>query len=186
MIGAGAGACGFVKSYRALNTDDEIIVFSKENFPFYNRVLLPDYISGALRWDNLVKMTDAEEKEYKIKLHRGVSIEKIDREAKVVTDSNGDIHSYDVLVMATGSRAAMLRDVPTMNGIFTMRSRMDADNFKEHVDPSKGKVIIVGGGLVGNRTGGIIAGSKCGGDDCSTYFKINGPAARSVGQPVIA
>ena len=149
VIGAGAGACGFIKSYRALNTDDEIIVFSKENFPFYNRVLLPDYISGALRWENLVKMTDAEEKEYKIKLHRGISIEKIDREAKVVADSNGEIHSYDVLVMATGSRAAMMRDVPTMNGIFTMRSRTDADNFKAHVDPAKGKVVIVGGGLLG-------------------------------------
>ena len=149
VIGAGAGACGFIKSYRALNTEDEIEIFSKENYPFYNRVLLPDYISGVLQWDNLVKMTDEEEKEYKIKLHRGVSIEKIDRERKMVTDSNGNEHHYDILLMATGSRAAMLRDVPPMKGIFTMRSRMDADNFKNHIDASKGKVIIVGGGLLG-------------------------------------
>ena len=66
VIGAGAGACGFVKSYRALNEEDEIEVFSKENFPFYNRVLLPDYISGALPWNNLVKMTDEEEKSLKL------------------------------------------------------------------------------------------------------------------------
>lgn len=149
VIGAGAGACGFVKSYRALNTDDEITIFSKENFPFYNRVLLPDYISGVLPWNNLVKMTDEEEKEYKIKLHRGASIENIDRTNKVVTDSNGNEHSYDVLLMATGSRAAMLKDVPSLKGIFTMRSRMDADSFKGHVDAAKGKVIIVGGGLLG-------------------------------------
>ncbi|MGZ8542192.1 MAG: FAD-dependent oxidoreductase, partial [Chitinophagaceae bacterium] len=149
VIGAGAGACGFVRSYRALNTDDEITIFSKENFPFYNRVLLPDYISGALPWDNLVKMTDAEEKQFKIKLHRGVSIEKIDRENKSVTDSNGHTHQYDILLMATGSRAAMLRDTPPMNGIFTMRSRTDADSFTEHIDPSKGRIIIVGGGLLG-------------------------------------
>ena len=43
----------------------------------------------------------------------------------------------------------MLRDVPSMKGIFTMRSRKDADYFKDHVDPAKGKVIIVGGGLLG-------------------------------------
>jgi ferredoxin-nitrate reductase len=149
IIGAGAGACGFIKSYRELNTDDELIVFSKENFPFYNRVLLPDYISGALNWDNLVKMTDAEEREYRIKLHRGVSIEKIDRQAKTVTDSNGQTHDYDILLIATGSRPALMRDVPSMNGIFTMRSRTDADSFKEHVDPEKGTVVIVGGGLLG-------------------------------------
>ncbi|MFC0773537.1 molybdopterin-dependent oxidoreductase [Terrimonas alba] len=149
VVGAGAGACGFVKSYRALNTEDEIEIFSKEDFPFYNRVLLPDYISGTLPWHSLVKMTDEEEYDYNIKLHRGVSIEHIDREKKIVTDNKGNVHSYDILIMATGSRAAMLRDVPAMKGIFTMRSRLDADNFKEHVDASKGGVVIVGGGLLG-------------------------------------
>lgn len=149
VIGAGAGACGFVKSYRALNTEDEIEVFSKEDFPFYNRVLLPDYISGVLPWNSLVKMSDEEEYDYNIKLHRGVSIENIDRERRTVTDSKGVVHFYDTLIMATGSRAAMLRDVPAMKGIFTMRSRVDADNFKNHIDPSKGRVVIVGGGLLG-------------------------------------
>ena len=149
VIGAGAGACGFVKSYRALNVTDQLEIFSKENFPFYNRVLLPDYISGALPWDNLVKMTDEEEAQFNIKLHRGVSIESIDRENKTVTDSNGQLHQYDVLLIATGSRAAMLRDVPSLKGIFTMRSRKDADSFKDHVDPAKGKVVVLGGGLLG-------------------------------------
>jgi ferredoxin-nitrate reductase len=139
----------FCKKLRALNSEDEIEVFSKENFPFYNRVLLPDYISGVLPWNDLVKMTGEEEKEFKIKLHRGVSIENLDRKNRIATDSNGVEHSYDILLMATGSRAAMLRDVPAMQGIFTMRNRMDADNFKNHIDPTKGKVIIVGGGLLG-------------------------------------
>src|SRR4029079_9727283 len=149
VIGAGAGACGFVKSYRTVNTTDEITVFSKENTPFYNRVLLPDYISGALPWNSLVKMTDDEEDEFDIRLHRGVSIVKIDREAKTVTDSNGNIHFYDVLLMATGSRAALLKDIPALKGIFTMRNRIDADNFRNHIDPANGNVIIVGGGLLG-------------------------------------
>ena len=30
-----------------------------------------------------------------------------------------------------------------------MRSRLDADQFKEHIDPAKGKVVILGGGLLG-------------------------------------
>src|SRR4029079_9453731 len=58
-------------------------------------------------------------------------------------------HHYDVLLMATGSRAALLRDIPSLKGIFTMRNRTDADSFKDHIDPAKGKVIIVGGGLLG-------------------------------------
>ncbi|WP_431295189.1 FAD-dependent oxidoreductase [Pedobacter sp. P26] len=149
VIGAGAGACGFVKSYRALNNEDDIEIFSKENFPFYNRVLLPDYIIGSLPWHNLIKMSDSEETDYRIKLHRGLGIEKINKENKTVTDSNGEIHYYDVLLLATGSRAFVLKDLPKLNGIFTMRSRNDADSFKKHIDTTNGKVVIVGGGLLG-------------------------------------
>ncbi len=149
LIGAGAGSFGFIKSYRAVNTEDEIVVFSKENFPFYNRVMLPDYISGVQEWEQLIKMQTEEEFIYNIQLHRGVSVEQINRESKTVIDSKGVMHHYDVLIMATGSRATMLRDIPALKGIFSMRSRMDADNFKDHIDPQKGKVVIVGGGLLG-------------------------------------
>ena len=149
VVGAGAGACGFVRSYRRVNRTDDIEVFSKEAFPFYNRVLLPDYISGYMPWDNLVRMTDKEEKEFRITLNRGVSIVSIDRESKSVTDSNGAIHYYDVLLLATGSRAATLRDLPAMEGMFTMRSRTDADRFRTYITGREGKVVIVGGGLLG-------------------------------------
>jgi ferredoxin-nitrate reductase len=73
VIGAGAGAFGFVKTYRGLNADDEIHVFSNEALPFYNRVLLPDYVTGHLKWDSLVKMTDDEERCFNIHFHRGTA-----------------------------------------------------------------------------------------------------------------
>jgi len=148
VIGAGAGSYGFVKSYREINQEDEITIFSKEDFPFYNRVMLPDYISGEQQWEQLVKMKDSEEPQYNIRLLRGVSVEKVNREEKYVTDSRGIRTPYDVLIMATGSRAAVPRNVPSLPGIFTMRSRTDADNFKKHV-PKNGHVVIVGGGLLG-------------------------------------
>ncbi|HEY5327623.1 MAG TPA: FAD-dependent oxidoreductase, partial [Mucilaginibacter sp.] len=148
VIGAGAGAYGFVKSYRALNQDDEITIFSKEDFPFYNRVMLPDYISGEQKWEQLVKMKDEDEPGYKIRLLRGVSIEKIDRINKQVIDSRGIKTGYDILLIATGSRASVPKNVPALPGIFTMRNRTDADNFKKHL-PEDGHVVIVGGGLLG-------------------------------------
>ncbi|MDP9081048.1 MAG: molybdopterin-dependent oxidoreductase [Bacteroidota bacterium] len=148
VIGAGAGAFGFVKSYRELNPEDEITIFSKENHPFYNRVMLPDYISGEQKWEQLVKMKDSEEPGYNIRLLRGISIEKIDRDNKQVTDSRGIRTAYDILVIATGSRASIPKNTPSLPGIFSMRSRNDADNFKKHV-PKNGHVVIVGGGLLG-------------------------------------
>ena len=147
IVGAGAGAHGFVRSYRALNQDDEIIIFSKEDLPFYNRVQLPDYISGVQSWDQLVRMTDEEEGDCGIRLHRGVSIDSIDRVNQLVTDSTGKLTHYDTLILATGSRAALPKNVPRLEGIFTLRSRMDADRFKAQV--GGGHVVIAGGGLLG-------------------------------------
>ncbi|HEX2536151.1 MAG TPA: molybdopterin-dependent oxidoreductase [Chitinophagaceae bacterium] len=148
IVGAGAGAYGFVKAYRKWNTEDHITIFSREDFPFYNRVLLPDYISGALPWENLIKMNEEEEKRSSIQLRRGVSVVRIDRERKVVVDDSGRETPYDVLLLATGSRAAVPRNVPGLKGIFTMRTRLDADAFREAVPPG-GHVVIVGGGLLG-------------------------------------
>ncbi|SMD07220.1 nitrate reductase [Pedobacter nyackensis] len=148
VIGAGAGAHGFVRSYRELNKEDQITIFSKENLPFYNRVMLPDYISGTQKWEQLVKMKDEEEPAYNIKHLRGVGIEKIDREKKYVTDVTGRKTPYDVLVMATGSRATLPKNAPSLPGIFTMRNRNDADNFRQHI-PKNAHVVIVGGGLLG-------------------------------------
>ncbi|WP_375436552.1 molybdopterin-dependent oxidoreductase [uncultured Hymenobacter sp.] len=149
VVGAGAGAYGFVKSYRELNQEDDITIFSKEDFPFYNRVMLPDYISGHQDWAQLVKMQDEEEPTYNIRLLRGVSVEHVNRAEKYVIDSRGQRTPYDVLIMATGSRAAVPRNVPSLPGIFTMRSRTDADNFKNHLPAREAHVVIVGGGLLG-------------------------------------
>lgn len=156
VVGAGAGAYGFVKSYREKNSLDEIEIFSKEACPFYNRVMLPDYISGAQKWSQLVKMTDEEEKRAHIVLRRGLSIIHIDRENKTVTDDKGHRHAYDILVLATGSRPTMLKDVPPLEGIFTMRNRDDAERFLTHLSPSKDKVVIIGGGLLGIELAGSL------------------------------
>jgi ferredoxin-nitrate reductase len=110
--------------------------------------MLPDYISGEQQWEQLVKIKDSEEPEYKIRLLRGIGIEKIDRVSKQLTDSRGIKTPYDVLLIATGSRASVPKNVPSLPGIFTMRSRNDADNFKKHI-PKNAHVVIVGGGLLG-------------------------------------
>jgi len=148
IIGAGAGAHGFVRSYREVNQEDELIIFSKEDQPFYNRVMLPDYISGHQSWAQLVKMQDHEEPAHAIDLRRGVHVTEVNRAERYVVDSLGQHTSYDILIMATGSRAAVPRGVPTLPGIFTMRSRTDADDFKKHL-PEQAHVVIVGGGLLG-------------------------------------
>ncbi|MBK7842561.1 MAG: molybdopterin-dependent oxidoreductase [Bdellovibrionales bacterium] len=151
IVGSGSGAFGFVTSYRELNREDEIVVFGNENTPFYNRILLPDYINGSLKWQQLVKMNDedAKSESNNFTFHRGVGIKAIDQSRKRLTDELDQVHTYDKLILAMGSRSLMIKDVPSMQGIFTMRTKSDADSLKRYMDLSKGKIVIVGGGLLG-------------------------------------
>ncbi len=155
IVGAGAAAFRFVQNYRESNEVDEIHVFSKEPNLFYNRVLLPEYITEELTWDALLKIKQLELKKLKITVHPETSISNIDSKHNVVTDSNGVEHSYSKLILATGSRAFIPSGVQIdLPGRFTMRNKQDADSFKAYLDatglpPEEQHVVIVGGGLLG-------------------------------------
>ncbi|KAA5822344.1 molybdopterin-dependent oxidoreductase [Algibacter amylolyticus] len=155
VVGAGAAAFRFVQNYREYNEVDEIHVFSKEPNLFYNRVLLPEYVTEELSWEQLLKIKQKELKKLNIQLHPETFITQIDKKAKRVTDSNHVEHDFNKLILATGSRAFVPKDVQIdLPGRFTMRNKMDADSFKAHLEatglpPEEQHVVIVGGGLLG-------------------------------------
>ena len=155
VIGAGAAAYRFIQSYREKNSKDTLHVFSKEKDPFYNRVLLPEYVSDELSWAALEKIKKGELQKLNVNLHPGIGIAKIDEIEKKVIDSQGTEHAYDLLIMATGSRAFVPSDVKMdVPGRFTMRERGDADKLKQYLQKTglpaeEQHVVIVGGGLLG-------------------------------------
>ncbi|MFC4874388.1 molybdopterin-dependent oxidoreductase [Negadavirga shengliensis] len=149
VVGAGAAAYRFIQTYRELNREDEIHVFSKEQHPFYNRVLLPDYVNRHKSWEDLKKFKDGEMDKLDIHLFTSNGISSIDRHAKSVMDERGKMHHYDRLILATGSSAFIPPETPMhLPGVFTMRNRQNADDLKAYLD-YKGHVVIVGGGLLG-------------------------------------
>ncbi|MEL6945441.1 MAG: FAD-dependent oxidoreductase, partial [Bacteroidota bacterium] len=155
IVGAGAAAYRFIQTYRELNPNDELIVFSKEEYPFYNRVLLPEYVSEHLTWEQLQKITERELYEMRVRLYKSTSIDTINAKEQYVKDSKGITHFYDRLILATGSRPFVPRDVPLhIEGVFTIRHRENADHLKAYLDKTgipanEQQVIIVGGGLLG-------------------------------------
>ncbi len=155
VAGAGAAAFRFIQNYREQNETDEIHVFSKEPNLFYNRVLLPEYVTEELTWEQLLKIKNKELNKLNVHLHPETYISKVDKDNKSVTDNNGEAHSFDKLILATGSRAFIPNDVQIdLPGRFTMRNKSDADKFKTYLDatglpPEEQHVVIVGGGLLG-------------------------------------
>lgn len=155
VIGAGAAAFRFIQNYREINTTDEIIVFSNEENPFYNRVLLPEYVTAELSWDKLLKIKDDSLSKLNITMKSGVGIDSINATDKIVVDSQGTTHTFDNLILATGSRPFIPENAQLhLPGRFTIRKKEDADRLKNYLDqtnlaPEEQHVVIVGGGLLG-------------------------------------
>ncbi|HYG18333.1 MAG TPA: FAD-dependent oxidoreductase, partial [Ohtaekwangia sp.] len=149
VVGAGAAAYRFLHTYRSLNQTDEIHVFSKEKDPFYNRVLLPEYVNSTLSWEMLQKFKAGEFESLNVSLHLENEIVMINRTQQFVVDSHGKKHMYDKLILATGSRANVPKEAPVhLPGVFTMRMKKDADELKKFLK-NDGHIAIIGGGLLG-------------------------------------
>lgn len=149
IAGAGTAAFEFIRKFRVKNKEDQIIVLSKEKTAFYNRILLPEYISGVRKWEELMKASGNDWSSLNITVETGVSIESINAEDKIVFGSNRKQYAYDKLILATGSRSGTPpEEWRTLDRVFTIRNREDADRLMSEVKFCK-NMLVVGGGLLG-------------------------------------
>ncbi len=150
VIGAGAAAFAFVEAHRRENDRDEIHIFSKEADPFYNRILLPDYIQGSRSFESL---RFADEGVPRLQVHTGCAVESVDLAARSLRTEAGVEHDFDVLVFATGSRPRRHARLNS-SGVMYLRDRRDADRILQNAGTD---ALIVGGGLLGVELAGALA-----------------------------
>ncbi|EQA35832.1 molybdopterin oxidoreductase [Leptospira inadai serovar Lyme str. 10] len=156
IVGGGSATLAFLKHYKAMAPHDEITVICREADPFYNRVLLPDYIGGEKEFEELLPSDQEEILSWNLNMIPNTSVTKIYIEGKKVRDSNDELHSYNKLVLALGSSAIKSSLVPsTMTGIFSLRSKFDADRIRNYFVPGTW-ALIVGGGLLGLEIASVL------------------------------
>ncbi|MEL7585576.1 MAG: molybdopterin-dependent oxidoreductase [Prolixibacteraceae bacterium] len=149
IVGAGAAALRFIRTFREKNRTDEILVISKEIYPFYNRVLLPGYIGRICSWEDLRKTGGDEIEKLGIRVITGVSVVKIDPDNKTVSCSDSQVYTYGKLILATGARPGIPnQEWMRFPAVFTIRSKQDADLLRQSVQSSD-HVLVTGGGLLG-------------------------------------
>ncbi|MEU1999114.1 nitrite reductase large subunit NirB [Nocardia gamkensis] len=153
VVGHGMVGHRFVEALRSRDTEGrwQVIILSEEKLPAYDRVGLSSYV-GA--WDASALALPGNEYagDELVELRLGQSAESIDRAARKVTTSSGDILAYDALVLATGSYPF----VPPVPGhddpaCFVYRTLDDLDGIRAAAEAAgPGAVgVVVGGGLLG-------------------------------------
>ncbi len=150
VVGAGHASGQLAVSLRQSGYDGDITIVGDEAIPPYQRPpLSKKYLSGELDADRLFVKPEGFYAENNIKLVLKTRVEKINRDSKTVTLSDGKSMSWDKLVLATGSRARHL-DTPgnDKQGVHYLRSSADVDGIRNDFGEGR-RLIIVGGGYIG-------------------------------------
>ncbi|MFB7875816.1 nitrite reductase large subunit NirB [Nocardia sp. NPDC056064] len=153
VVGHGMVGHRFVEALRARDEAGQwqVVILSEEKLPAYDRVGLSYYV-GA--WDPSALALPGNEYagDDLVDLRLGQRGAAIDRAAKTVTSSTGEVISYDALVMATGSYAF----VPPVPGhdlpeCFVYRTIEDLDGIRAAAEAAGPGAhgVVVGGGLLG-------------------------------------
>jgi nitrite reductase (NADH) large subunit len=157
VVGNGMAGARAVEEVLARGGADmfDITMFGEEKYGNYNRILLSNILSGIQDSNEIFINPIDWYAENDITLHLGSPVTDIDRASRMVRTASGIKAQYDVLLIATGSRA-FIPPMAGLNGpdgnmkagVFGFRTIDDCDGIMATAKTSK-KAAVIGGGLLG-------------------------------------
>lgn len=152
IIGNGIAGTSAAQSIRKYDQNGKIDIVTQEEFPFYARIRLPDYIAEVIDVKKLILHQDKWYYDNDINIRTQTKIIDIDYHKKKAKDQKGNIFGYNSLLIATGSKP-FFPFIPgnDKKNIFVLRNIGDANNIMSAARKAK-RIIIVGGGLLGLET----------------------------------
>ena len=157
VIGAGQAAAELAVTLRAGGYADSIKIVGDEPYlPYQRPPLSKDYFSGKTNEAKLLLRPENFWRDQSIEFLLGIAAEKIDRDRKSVSMSDGRTLAYETLVLATGTTAR----VPVIPGmklpcVYPLRSIDDVKRLRAATDAAK-HIAIVGGGYIGLETAAVM------------------------------
>lgn len=149
IIGGGQAGGWAAKTLRDEGFDGEICVVAEEEWDFYERPPLSK--AALLDADAALPRLFSEDAQQALNLtwYRPLRATQIDRAAKTVHLSNGELLSYNILLIATGGRARLPDEAWGKHPqVYTLRHWQDAQRLKTRLAQSN-TLAIVGGGWIG-------------------------------------
>jgi nitrite reductase (NADH) large subunit len=156
ILGNGVAGATAAESIRKLDSKGKITLLTEEDFPFYYRIRLNDYISGDIQEEALKAKKDGWYGDQGIELRLKSRVVGGDPVRKVVVTEDKQELPYDMLLLATGSHSF----IPPIKGwekwgVFALRSIKDAREISAWAKNTD-DVVLIGGGLLGLEAGNAL------------------------------
>lgn len=151
VVGGGQAAVAFAGKLRALGVERPItLVGAETELPYQRPPLSKKYLIGEYGFDRLLLKPPLWYEKNAIETRLGLAVVSIDRPRRLVTLSDGSRLAYGTLALATGARAVRLPEEMggTLDGVYVMRSKTDADALSGELLPGR-RLLVIGGGYIG-------------------------------------
>jgi NADPH-dependent 2,4-dienoyl-CoA reductase/sulfur reductase-like enzyme len=168
IVGGGMTADAAVRGIREQDIVGKITVLSAEQHPPYDRPPLSKKLWTGKPFDSIWRKTA----DHGVDLRLNTRAVSGDAKAHTITDSRGDVHRYEKLLLATGGAP---RHLPFADdGVIYFRTLDDYQRVRALCD-RKASFIVIGGGFIGSEIAAALAMNGCA---VSMIFPDTGIGAR--------
>jgi 3-phenylpropionate/trans-cinnamate dioxygenase ferredoxin reductase subunit len=149
VVGGGQGGCEVVSALRNGGHEGPITLISAEQEPPYSRpALSKSFLLADAADDELHLRPGSFYADQRVDLRLGSTVDRIDRERRLVHTADGQSFSFDALVLATGGTPRRLNGAPRTQNIRYVRTFADARRLKIALS-ARSKVAVIGAGYIG-------------------------------------
>ncbi|MFH1932900.1 MAG: FAD-dependent oxidoreductase [Pseudomonadota bacterium] len=156
IVGNGVAGTTAAENVRKQDKEGKITIVTDEDFPFYWRLRLNEYLAGDITEEALAAKKAHWYGDQRIDLKLKTLIAGADPNEKVVFTEDKQRLSYDSLLIATGSHSF----IPPIKGsekegVFALRNIQDARGISVWAKNIE-DVVLIGGGLLGLEAGNAL------------------------------
>jgi NAD(P)H-nitrite reductase large subunit len=149
IIGNGPAAVSALEAIREMDRDGSITILSKEPYPAYGRVFLPQVINGECELNDILTRPEGYYDRLDCEVRLGQAATAIDRDQKRVQLDTSDSLPYDRLLVATGASASVPEIAGVeLAGVSVLRTIDDARNIHKWIKKAR-HAVVMGAGPVG-------------------------------------
>ena len=153
VIGGVAAGTKAAAKLKRQDRSAKVTIYTKSQDISYAGCGLPYYVGGSIesRDELIVNTPEKYAGLTGAEVRTGMEAVSLDAAAKTVSFANGEVVSYDKLIIATGAAPFVPNVAGTdLPGVFTMRTPDDAIGLRAYVDANKCRsAVVVGGGFIG-------------------------------------
>ena len=149
IVGGSAAGMAAAEAIKSVDPGGSVSVLSEEIDAPYFRPMIPFLVSKKKQADQIYLAGQGPYRATDVEIRLGTRARSIETEARQLITEHGDRHSYDRLLIATGSRPKIPADIEgtTAPGVFALRSLEDARQLSKRAERTE-HAIMLGGGLL--------------------------------------